>query len=417
MLSTNYSLQTPSSRLGVGVAGTGFVKGGAPFAGIGLNHWGAFINEISPLGIPSNYRADLPVIRSTYGIPFIRVSLGFFSRETWYTGWYLNQTAYIAKLDEFISYCESVGIGCIVSLLWNARAFTDMCYDVYGSHSAPKDLAYKHTKAHGLFSQFVTQVVDRYKNSPAIYGWELGNELNYNVGHEYAYSWKLDGTDAVGGAWANWGNSPTGSPYKITDKFTPSEWLAFSNSFVSLVNSLDPHRRMISSGAGLGLQFAVGAQLFNTSNADTVVQWSGVPSTEGRPYPVYRDKPFNTVCSHIYPQSSANTRFFVDGQKTAAELIQLHKQWADAAGKPLFLGEFGSCYLDPADESSTDTATEAANFLSIMTAIATNGVQMASAWNYAGDLSGAYSWMKWKLSDPSRIYQLEAIALANIEIQ
>ena len=413
MFSQITSLAIPDNRLGVSVSGNGFVKNGRPFSGIGVNHWGAFINEVSSLGIPSNYRTDLPTIKNTYGLPFIRVSVGMYSRPTWYNNWYLTQSTYLAKLDDFVAKCESVGLGCIVTLAWNLRAFTDMCFDVYGAHSPPKDLAYKHTKAWQLFSQYVTQIVNRYKNSPAVYGWEICNEPNFSVGNEYNYGWKLDGTDVVAAAFSNWGNSPIGSSYAPCDKFTQAEWRNFSAAVIALINSIDPHQRMISSGVGLGSQFAVGAQSTNTVAADTLAQWSGVASTEGIPYVAYRDKPYNTICAHIYPQSAANSRFFLDGQKTQAEMIQLCKQWADASNKPFYLGEWGACYLDPADETSVDVSTETANFNAALSSITTNGVKMSSIWNYDGDLAGGFAWMKWKLTDPTRLYQLTAIANAN----
>jgi hypothetical protein len=410
----NNSLAIPSNRLGLSTSGTLFKKNGKTFTGIGVNHWGSFINEITNLGVTSDYRVDIPAIKQTYGLPFIRVCFGMYNRSTWYNNWYLNQSTFYSVLDSYVAKAESVGLGMIVNLAWDVRGLCDACYDIYGAYEPVKNLAYKHTKAWQLFANHVTTVVSRYKNSPSVWGWEIANEPATKIGAEYYYGWKLDGTDPVIGANVNWGNSPAGIPYPPTDKMSMAEYQMFCNNFVELVNSLDPHQRLISAGGALGNAFTVNAQTTSTAATDTLTQWGGTAATENLPWPIYRDNKFNTLTMHIYPQSLSDSRFFNGGELTASQLIAQCKTWADANNKPFWLAEWGATYHgDPVDQTSVDLTTETNNFNAVLGTIQSSNIQMSSAWNYGGNLAGSSAWMKWQLTDASRIYQLNAIATAN----
>lgn len=420
----NNTTPIPTDRKGIYPVGTQFYRNGAPVRGIGVNHWGSFINELAPLGVTSNFNDDLTAIKQTWGLPFVRVAVGMYSRSTWVTNWKNNKAAFYDKLDAYVSKAESLGLGIVAVLVWGPRGFTDAAYDVYGEFNPVKNLAYKHTGAWKLFEEFVSEVVTRYKNSPAIWAWELGNEVVNSVGAEYHYSWKLDGTGTDGGstplpANLNWGTRPSGGSYQPTDKMSMAEWQRFSSEFVALVNSLDENQRAIMSGSPVGNSFAVNAQTSNTLTADTLAQWNGTTAaTEFLPWIHYRDKAFNCIVQHIYPMNMADSRFFNGGEKTQGELITLSKGWADQVGKPFFLGEWGATYWgDAVDESSTNLATEQANFNSALAAVVSSQTPLSAVWNYGGDLAGASPWMRWKLTAPERIYQLESIAAASAAMQ
>lgn len=411
--SKNTGLAIPADRKGVYAVGTSFYRNGKEVRGVGVNHWGSFIDEITPLGPPSDYLVDLPDIKNNWGLPFVRVGLCMWSKETWYTNYFQNKAAYFGMMDAYVAKCEALGLGIIAALTWGMRGFTDACYAIYGTFEPPKALAYKHTNAWKLFEQYITEVVTRYKDSPAIWGWELGNEVVNTIGVEYWRDWPLDGSV---NSFLNWGTRPQGGNYAITDKMDYSQWWQFTTNFIELVNSLDPHRRIISSGSPVGNSFAVNAQTQNTLAADTLAQWNGVPATEGIPWMCYRDKPFPIMNMHIYPQSLTDHRFFGDSEKTLPQLIQLSREWSDQVGKPFFLGEFGATYHGPGDTVSTDQASEEATFYAGLAA-AQSYAKLSAVWNYAGNLSGPAEWMYFKMTDPARLYQLEAMAAANAAMQ
>lgn len=426
MLSRNTATPIPSDRKGLYPVGTAFYRNGREQRGIGVNHWGAFITELDPLGAPSNYVTDFADIKQTWGLPFVRMAVGMYSRATWYNQWHLNKAAFYAKLDEVVARAEALGLGIVAVLVWGARGFTDACYDIYGTFEPPKNLAYKHTKAWQLFETFVTEVVTRYKNSPAIWAWQLGNEVINTIGAEYHPSWKVDGTDAVAGAIVNWGTKPGGGTYAPSDKMTMAEWQAFSQNAVALINSLDEHRRCIFGGSPLGNSFAVKIQTANSLAADTLADWNGVASTDFMPWIAYREKAFSGLGQHVYPRNLADSRFFSGAEKTAGEIIALSKAWADQVGKPFYLGEFGATRYKNSDENvdevSTDAATEQAAFNEALNVgVIAGGVKLASVWNWSGDVTSPVNtvpdWMRWKLTDATRTYQLTAIAAANAAMQ
>lgn len=405
------SLRIPANRLGVYTAGTSFFKGGGEIRGIGINHFDMLLSLQQNFGTDTNYLVDMPAIKAR-NIPFIRFAVGWYDRNSWLNYWWNNQATFIANLDAIVIRAEQLGIGLVPAFLWDARSFCDTSYEVYGEFSPPKDLAYKGTPARKLFEYFVTQIVSRYKDSPAIWAWELGNEMLSQIGPEFFSMWALDGSFQP---WLDWGEMPQSGDYRRTDKMSMQEWQALSRDFVYLVRSLDPHKRFISSGAAIGNQFAVGAQTANTLSGDTQVSWNGVASTEGLPWVAFREKEYDCISMHMYPRRTDDGLFFSDGDKTQPELVAITKSWCDANNKALFLSEWGATYRgDSTDQISTTPANEATNFANSLAAVVNNNVKLSAVWNYGGNYSGSANWMKWFLKDPSKSYQLDAIQARNI---
>lgn len=412
---------------GIQVVGNKFYKDGREFSGLGVCHWQSFIGELlDNVGPASNYLVDLPAIKQTWGLSHVRVCLGFFRAEDLYNEWYLNKANYYAKLDDYIAEAERLNLGLVLYFSPNFVAFVKTCYYIYGESDTPKNLAYKWSNAWELFASFVTEIVTRYKNSPSVYAWELANEPANKIGPEYRLEWAVDGITSP--TWTSFGTKPEGGTYLPTAKMTMPQWQQFSFNFVNLIKSIDHTGRFIAMGAALGNSFAVGVQAAATFDADTFDMWNtGTAFTERLPWVAFRDKHYDVITSHIYPQVSSETwtndiaqrRYFLDERKTGAELIALHKGWADSVNKPYFQEEFGATYHgDPVDNTSVDLATETANFNALLGAIIDNDIKMASAWNYNGDITtprpdGLPDWTRWELKAPSRVYQLEALATAN----
>lgn len=402
-----------SPGLGLQVDGTEFKLNGNKFRGIGVNHFSLLLNSIMDMGIggisTTQPAIDLQTIKQTYGIPFVKFSIGGFSRASWLQ-WYNNKPAWYSAMDGIVESAERFNIGLIPALAWNLRALSDITFDIHGGVSdGPSKFATKTSNAWLLFASFVTDIVNRYKNSPAIWGWCISNETQSSTGPEYFSTWALDGTTH---AFLNWGTKSEGGNYAVADKMSRIHWTEFTRNAIELIRSLDNTGRAIFPGAGLGTSFAVNTQTTNTLTADTLAQWNS--AAFGMPWIALRDQSFDVIESHIYPQTLGNSQFYNGGEKTAAELIALHKGWADQVKKPFYLAEFGATYWgDSVDQTSVDLASETSNFNAALAAVLENDVQLSSVWNYDGALAGASAWQRWKLNDTSRRYQLDAIAAAN----
>ena len=403
------------NNLGLNVSGTGFTRGGQPWRGIGINHFALFLNELQDMGVGGigGYSADMTAIKQTWGLPFIRFAVGPYDRTSWNALFRTNKSAFYAKLDAIVAKAEALGVGLMPVLLWDVLGFCQMTYDRYGTEDLPPKLADKSSNLWAMFSEYVSEVVTRYRSSPAIWAWCLGNEIANKLGPEYYSGWIPDGSTA---AWMNWGTRPGGGTYPAGSFMSMRQWTDWTSNAVQLINNLDGYGRYVSSGTPIGNSFAVGAQTANTLTADTLAQWQN--AAYNLPWVVYEDQSFPIICRHIYPLTTGDAMFFNGAQKTGPEVVALCKAWADSVNRPFVLEEFGAtCHGDTVDQvtpqDGVSIAAEATNWTAMLNSVMTNNIQVSAAWNYGGNFSGGSAWMKWKMSDPAKTYQLTALATAN----
>lgn len=407
------------AKLGLQVKGTDFIRNGKPFRGIGINHFSLAHNVgIDMLvGGKRDGAADIAEIKS-WGFPFIRVAFGMFDRTSWLYRWN-NQATVWGYLDSIVAKCEAAGVGLIPTLIWDTIGFCDLSYLLYGTNEGPAKLAVPGSNVRNLAQQWLTDVVTRYRNSPAIWAWAISNETTTRTGAEYYQYWAPDGTLFP---WLNWGTRPDGSKYTTGDYLSRAGWAEFSRWAIEIITQADGYGRLVSPGSALGNSYAVTCQTANSYAADTTAQWN--VAGDKLPWVRYRDQSFPIVTAHIYPQNVASgVVFFNDQPRTNGQLIALHKGWADQIGKPFFCEEFGATACNPGaglpgdpgvDLQSVDAATEAAGFNSALSAIVANDVKLSALWNYDGNLSSSIAWQTWKLrNEPTRLYQLQAAAAAN----
>lgn len=405
--STTYHLSAQS--VGLSVSGTNFIKNGSVYKGYGVNHFSLFFEEIMNIGAGANYKIDIPAIKSLH-IPFIRVPVAPYNAEDWATLWWSDKSGYLKTLDKIVKCAEDNDVGLIMSLSWGLIQIPKAMHTIYAVDETPKHLGELTSRSWQFYKEFVTTIVNRYKNSSSVYMWELGNEDVYSTGAEMGSSWAVDGTFAP---WLNWGTKPGGGNYSASDKLSMPNWILFTERVVSLIKSLDNSGRTISSGSAEPVSFAVNAISSGSLTADTLSQRANY---FGLPYNEYRESSMPIHCVHQYPQSLINGTSYSGNEQTGGGLITYNKTFADMVNKPLFIGEYGSAYLQSADGISTNLTTETNNFNDLLNSLITNNVQLSCLWTYDGAGTKPVIWMEFNVTEPDRVYQLNAIRDLNIAL-
>ncbi len=190
------------------------MKDGKPFYGAGVNFFDMFTScfgrnwdlQRSYDALEALKEYDCKVIRFST-LPFYQVDMGYYTEV---------EDTYWSKLDTLVEKCEDLEIGLIPSMFW-----TFSCFDYYGEayHDAIND-----PESNGMkfIKEYTEKFVNRYKESPAIWGWEFSNEK--------ILSCDLPGTESS-------------NAYYSTDDLNKvySYW-------AEIVSKNDPYHRIISTG-------------------------------------------------------------------------------------------------------------------------------------------------------------------------
>lgn len=282
---------------------------GKPYRGIGVNYFslaGRLLNNPADTSSLTNLAA-----LAKAGVPFVRFMCGGF----WPTEQKLyltNREVFFQRLDRVVRCAEENHIGLIPSLFWNIPTFPDLVGEPM------QELGNTNSRSIALIRDYTAEVVRRYRQSPALWAWEFGNE----------------GTLMV-----DLPNAPTQHPPVVPQLGTPTQRserdeLGFAHlqvaylEFARTVRKWDP-TRLIVSGNAIPRNSAWHNSEESSWTNDDAKQYAEI---------LRRDNPdpMDGISVHIYPSES-----YPAGVTNLAEIIQLTARIAVAAKKPLFIGEFG----------------------------------------------------------------------------
>jgi hypothetical protein len=223
-------------------------------------------------------------------------------------------------------------------------------------------------------------------NSPAIWGWEFGNE----------FPLALDYPEPTGHLPPVQPDLGTPSGRTARDNLTFSMFNDAIMEFATIVRSIDPVRILIT-GNSIPRRTAYHNYKEHSSARDTIQQFAAI---------LLRDNPnpFSVICVHIYP--SDGSRYFVEREVDFQELIRTCAAIARGAKKPLYLEEFGS---RTRQKGAEDPSEDARDFRDTLAAVEASGTPLASIWVY--DQKGTSP--KNITFENERSFMLKAIAAAN----
>lgn len=347
-------------------------KDGKPYRGIGVNCFNLFYRTLCD---PSNtsYRDSLKVLRER-GIPFARICGGGY----WASDYKLyreNRRLYFKLLDRVVDAAEENGIGLIPSFFWFVAGVPDLTGEPVSAWGDP------HSKTTEFMRTYVRETVTRYRNSPAIWAWEFGNEFSLYADLPNASDHRPHVAPNLG--------TPTARTQKddLTYAMIRTAFVEFANE----VRKYDKSRAIIT-GNSFPRPTAWHNMVEKNWNQDTREQFEQMLLADN-------PDPVDTLCVHMY--NDMPERF---GRLIAfGELVRLTMDISRKARKPLFIGEFGSQEEDNAEATRT-------RFFQMLSAIEANKVPLSAVWVF--DYTPQDK--KWNITaDNERSYQLDAIAAAN----
>jgi len=343
---------------------------GKTYRGIGANYFSLFSRTLKDPADRS-YEEGLKKLAKAH-IPFVRfMACGF-----WPVDWefYLhNRDAYFKRLDSVVAAAEKHQVGLIPSLFWNMASVPDLVGEPMDQLGNPS------SKTLTFIQQYTEECVLRYRNSPAIWGWEFGNEYNLHADLPNASSHRPKIVPQL----------KTALERTEQDELSSDAMLMAFRHFASAVRKHDSHRVLIT-GNSIPRPSAFHNTREKSWKKDTRAQYEQI---------MLRDNPdpFNVISIHVYRnEGQGNTQ-------SIAELVALSQRISERVGKPLFIGEFGA-------PKTLGVHKEKTQFLEILNAIESSKVPLSAFWVFDHSAQDA----DWNVSfDNQRSYMLKQVSDTN----
>ncbi len=232
---------------------------------------------------------------------------------------------------------------------------------------------------------YIEEMVTRYISSPAIWGWEFGNEYNLRI--------DLPGLNNLPPTGESLGCPATRT---AADKLSSADLKVALNEFASTIRQYDASR-MVFSGNSIPRESAYHLKMDQTWEADNISQYK-ISLDNQNPLQL------NSYTIHLYPKE--NSSRFTDSPDTSIkDIIRISMDYAEENKKPLFIGEFGAPLTLGAEEESV--------FMEIMEGIEMYKVPLSCVWVFDLPQQNA----DWNITTTnSRQYMLEEIRKLNDRI-
>jgi hypothetical protein len=335
------------------------LKDGKPFRAIGINYFDCFLRTLKD-GNDTSYEAGFATLAAK-GIPFVRFcATGFWPEDMQL---YLNDRAeYFRRLDAVVQAAQKRGLGMVPSLFWFYATVPDIVREPVDAWADPR------SKTRAFMREYVREVVTRYRDNPAIWVWEFGNEYSLEASLPNAKEHRPPLVPALG--------TPTSRSQR--DELTFAMVHQAFAAFGSEVRKYDP-QRMVVTGDSFLRPSAWHQEHEGTWTSDTPEQFAEMLT-------MVNPAPISAISLHLYQ----------DNEGLLAQAVQV----AHKLNKPLFVGEWGAPDATPESEAACRRQLKA---------ICDDDVPLAALWVF--DLASQKDFSV-TAANP-RAWQLELIADAN----
>jgi hypothetical protein len=387
------------NKFGLSVNDDGIlILNGEPFYGYGLNIYSAFQGLLYPEGsIPypagNIYKEDFAMMKE-FGLPLARIPLSCWASQH-FKMWMDDPDSYFEKMDKVIAEAEKVELGIVVSLMWRVEAVSENVGEPV------KEMGNPNSKIVEVSKKYIGEVVSRYKNSPAIWMWEIGNEFNLPADLDAKY---------VGG---------------FKNCYTTDDFIAYQSMMAEHIRTIDPFRAMTTGNAMVrATAHHLMQKGYSTEDSTESIWYMPEPtdydtSLDEYTYMLHRQNPDPiNVCS-IHMQ-----HWRADGmavEEMAGKFVPYLEYLTEtikagaAVRKPIYFGEFGDMmqfhYLG--EHYNDNLGLMIKNFYIVTNALVDSGLQIATAW-LMGTVPGyMFTTVRENGSSHNLLFQIEEFVRIN----
>lgn len=353
--------QEPVAPLQVGPEAT-ILRNGKPYRAVGANYFDCFLRTLKKPDERA-YEAGFAALREQK-IPFVRFcATGFWPKDM--DLYRRDRDDYFRRLDGVVRCAESNGIGLVPSLFWHFSCVPDLCGEPMDQWANPE------SRTRAFMRDYVREVVTRYRTSPAIWMWELGNEYSLQACLPNAKEHRPPVHPTLG----------TATNRTERDDLTFAQVRHVFAAFAEEVRRHDP-KRPLATGDSFPRLSAWHQEQENSWKQDSREQFLEMLE-RANPAPV------SAISLHAYEDDDQRLGW-------AAEV-------ARKTGQPLFVGEFGA-------QGTSDA--QAAKFRRLLRALDEHRVPLAAVWVF--DLKQQADFTITATND--RAWQLREISEHNARI-
>lgn len=338
-----------------------FKINGKPFYGYGVNAYTMTMNlQLNPED--ESYKDGFAMLKK-YNIPFIRIPM-LWANVAEYEQYQKEPDSLFRVPDAILAEAEKQKIGVILWIV-NAAGFASMLGE------KPSAVGDVNSKTMAFMKDLVRTSVERYKNHPAVWGWEVWNE-----GNLFADVLQFERPAVYDAHFGPLVGSTNGF-----DSVTSEEIMIAHREVAKAVREVDAYR-MISSGNGLQREFAHTLHKQSQQMADNhtwAMSWEK-DTLEGFHFmnQYFTPDPVDAVCMHMGNPQEDFTYELSDAKLTNEELLKEYVAVAKSEGKAFYYGEFGDMGVLSDLDSDMVRERTAKNLRDMVSA----GVQLGTLWQF-----------------------------------